>query len=45
MDQYKNEYLNLINDDEDFAAIWQDTEEDFQEWCEIHNIKIEKEVA
>jgi hypothetical protein len=39
MDQYKNEYLSLINDDEDFAAIWQDTEEDFKEWCEVHNIK------
>jgi hypothetical protein len=25
MDQYKNEYLSLINDDDDFAAIWEDT--------------------
>jgi hypothetical protein len=31
MDKYKNEYLSLINDDKDFAAIWKDTEEDFKE--------------
>jgi hypothetical protein len=44
MDQYKNEYLSLINDDEDFAAIWKDTEEDFKEWCNVHDIKLEEEV-
>jgi chloramphenicol O-acetyltransferase len=42
MDKYKNEYLNLINDDEDFADIWQDSDEDFAEWCQIHDIKINK---
>ena len=42
MDKYKNEYLNLINDDEVFADIWQDSEEDFAEWCQIHDIKINK---
>ena len=40
MDQYKNEYLSLINDDEDFAAIWQDTEEDFKEWCSDNDIDL-----
>ena len=44
MDKYKNEYLSLINDDKDFAAIWKDTEEDFKEWCNVHNIKLEEEV-
>ena len=44
MDQYKNEYLSLINDDEDFAAIWKDTEEDFKEWCNVHDIKLEEEI-
>ena len=39
MDKYKNEYLSLINDDDDFAAIWQDTNEDFNEWLEVYNIK------
>jgi hypothetical protein len=39
MDQYKNEYLSLINDDDDFAAIWEDTNEDFNEWLEVYNIK------
>tara|TARA_R110000868_G_scaffold280792_1_gene541156 strand:+ start:545 stop:703 length:159 start_codon:yes stop_codon:yes gene_type:complete len=39
MDQYKNEYLSLLNDDEDFAVIWQDTEEDFKEWCKVYDIK------
>jgi len=42
MDQYKNEYLSLINDDDDFAAIWKDTNEDFNEWLEVYNIKIIK---
>ena len=42
MDQYKNEYLSLINDDDDFAAIWEDTNEDFNEWLEVYNIKIIK---
>ena len=44
MDKYKNEYLSLINDDEDFAAIWKDTEEDFKEWCNVYDIKLEEEV-
>jgi hypothetical protein len=44
MDKYKNEYLSLSNDDEDFAAIWKDTEEDFKEWCNVHDIKLEEEV-
>ena len=39
MDQYKNEYLSLINDDDDFAVIWEDTNEDFNEWLEVYNIK------
>jgi hypothetical protein len=39
MDQYKNEYLSLINDDDDFATIWEDTNEDFNEWLEVYNIK------
>ena len=40
MNKYKDEYLNLINDDQDFANIWQDNDQDFKEWCEVHNIKI-----
>jgi|TARA_B110000285_G_C14497030_1_gene326446 hypothetical protein len=39
MKEYENEYLSLINDDEDFAFIWKDTRKDFQEWCEVYNIK------
>jgi len=39
MEKYKNEYLSLINDDDDFAAIWEDTNEDFNEWLEVYNIK------
>lgn len=40
MNKYKDEYLNLINDDQDFANIWQDNDQDFKEWCEVYNINI-----
>lgn len=32
----KDEYLQLRYDDELFAEIWQDTEEDFKEWVKTH---------
>ena len=33
-----DEYLGLINDDHVFADIWKNTETDFKEWCEGHEI-------
>ena len=33
-----DEYLGLINDDHVFADIWNNTETDFKEWCEGHEI-------
>lgn len=33
-----DEYLGLINDDHVFADIWKDNDEDFDEWCEAHEI-------
>jgi hypothetical protein len=33
-----DEYLGLLKDDDTFADIWKDTENDFDEWCEAHDI-------
>ena len=33
-----DEYLGLIKDDDTFASQWLDTEDDFSEWCESHDI-------
>ena len=33
-----DEYLGLLNGDDTFADIWKDTEDDFDEWCEAHEI-------
>jgi len=32
------EYHSLLKDDECFADQWKDTDDDFNEWCENHNI-------
>ena len=34
----RDEYLGLLKDDDTFADIWKDTENDFDEWCEAHDI-------
>jgi len=33
-----DEYLGLLRDDDVFAEQWNDTEQDFKEWCEVHEI-------
>ena len=33
-----DEYLGLLNGDDTFADIWKDTEDDFDECCEAHEI-------
>ena len=33
-----DEYLGLIKDDHVFADIWKNTKDDFDEWCEAHEI-------
>ena len=33
-----DEYLGLLKDDDTFADIWKDTQDDFKEWCEAHDI-------
>ena len=33
-----DEYLGLLKDDDTFADIWKDNENDFDEWCEAHDI-------
>ena len=33
-----DEYLDHRNSDEHFAEQWKDTDEDFNEWCENHDI-------
>jgi hypothetical protein len=34
----RNEYASLLSDDDTFATQWQNTEKDFNEWCEINDI-------
>jgi len=33
-----DEYLGLLRDDDVFAEQWNDTEQDFEEWCKVHEI-------
>jgi len=33
-----DEYLGLLNDDQNFASQWKDTQDNFDEWCESHDI-------
>ena len=33
-----DEYLEQIKDDEHFAKQWNNTRDDFKEWCEINDI-------
>ena len=33
-----DEYLDHRNSDDTFADIWKDTKDDFDEWCEAHDI-------
>jgi hypothetical protein len=33
-----DEYLDHRNSDQDFANMWKDTDEDFKEWRENHDI-------
>ena len=37
-EQAIKEYQSLLQDDHYFAEQWVDNEEDFEEWCESHNI-------
>ena len=32
------EFLSLLNDDSDFGAIWQDSDDDFFEWAMSYEI-------
>ena len=32
------EYLGLLKDDDTFAEQWQETQDEFEEWCEVHDI-------
>jgi len=41
-EQAIKEYQSLLQDDRYFAEQWTDTEEDFEEWCESHNIVLTK---
>ena len=33
-----DEYLGLLKDDNIFAEQWKDTQDDFEEWCEINDV-------
>ena len=33
-----DEYLGLLKDDDTFAEQWQETQDEFEEWCEVHDI-------
>ena len=33
-----DEYLGLLKDDDTFAEQWQETQDEFDEWCEVHDI-------
>ena len=33
-----DEYLGLLKDDDTFAEQWQETQDEFEEWCEAHEI-------
>lgn len=33
-----DEYLGLLKDDDTFAEQWQETQDEFEEWCEAHDI-------
>jgi len=33
-----DEYLGLLKDDDTFAEQWQETQDEFDEWCEAHDI-------
>ena len=33
-----DEYTGLLNDDDTFAGIWKNTQNDFDEWCKVHEI-------
>jgi hypothetical protein len=33
-----DEYLGLLRDDDTFAEQWQETQDEFEEWCEVHEI-------
>ena len=33
-----DEYLGLLNGDDTFAEQWQETQDEFEEWCEAHEI-------
>ena len=33
-----DEYLDLLKEDKAFAEQWKDTQDDFDEWCEINDV-------
>ena len=33
-----DEYLGLLKDDDTFAEQWQETQDEFEEWCQVHDI-------
>lgn len=33
-----DEYIGLLNDDDVFASQWKNSQSDFEEWCEAHEI-------
>ena len=33
-----DEYLGLLKDNDTFAEQWQETQDEFEEWCEVHDI-------
>ena len=34
----RNEFLDHINHNQEFGNSWKDTKDDFDEWCEAHDI-------
>jgi hypothetical protein len=34
----RNEFLDHINYNQEFGNSWKNTDEDFNEWCEAHDI-------
>jgi len=34
----RNEFLDHINHNQEFGNSWKDTDKDFNEWCEAHDI-------
>jgi hypothetical protein len=42
MQEALDEYQSLLNDDDHFSDQWNNTKKDFEEWCNLYDVKISK---